>query len=242
MTLYLLTFALFAVAASAQAVSGFGFALVAIPAMTIMTNPETALVAVGIVGLPLTAGMLAVERTHVSWRPVWQLVIPAFVGMPVGLAVLLVTPEPVMTGVIALIVVGCTVLVWRRWRLRGGSGRVYAAGAFSGVLSTMTGTNGPVLVAVLQAKNLSPRTFRASMAAIFAVNGVVTLVGFSLAGVVSVQTLLLAAVGLPAIAAGSWIGNRLFHRIDAARFRQILLGGLVATSVATLAHAGAGVW
>lgn len=242
MTLYALAFAVFAVAALAQAVSGFGFALVSIPLLTILTQPGTALVAVAIVALPMTVGIFVVERAHVSWRPVWQLVIPAALAMPIGLVVLLTVPEAAMTAAIAVVVVGCTVLVWREWRFTGSAARVCAAGVFSGVLSTTTGTNGPALVATLQGMGFPPRPFRATLAAVFAVNGAISLIAFGAAGVVTARSAALAAIGLPAIAAGGWLGNRLFSRIDAARFRRVLIAGLIASSTVALAHAGAGAW
>ena len=107
----------------------------------------------------------------------------------------------------------------------------------TGVLATATGTNGPPLVAAVHSMGVTPRVFRATMAALLAFCGSVGLVFWLAAGVVTARDWLLSAAGTPIAFAGAWIGRRLVDRVDAERFRQIVLWALVASSAVALTHA-----
>ncbi|MFC7548433.1 sulfite exporter TauE/SafE family protein [Plantactinospora sp. GCM10030261] len=230
----LTAFVIVLLAAVAQAVSGFGFALVAVPLLTATTDPRTAVVVTSLTGIGLTLTVATRERAHARWRTAGWLTAAAVAGMPVGLLVLTLAPDRLLTVLIAVVVVGCAVLVWRDVRIRTGPAVVGAVGVFSGVLATSTGTNGPPLVAAFQALGYDPRTFRATLAATFAGSGVLGLAGFMLAGQVTPTTLALAAAGLPAVGLGWWLGNRIFTRVDPVGFRRIVLLGLVLSAATAL--------
>ncbi|WP_157756875.1 sulfite exporter TauE/SafE family protein [Plantactinospora sp. KBS50] len=231
------TFGIVLLAAFAQAVSGFGYALLAVPLLTLASDPRTAVVVASVTGVGLTVTSAARERAHARWRTALLLTSAAVLGMPVGLLVLTLAPARLLTVLIAVVVLGCTVLVWRRVRFRTGPAVVAAVGVFSGVLATSTGMNGPPLVAAFQALGYDPRTFRATLAAAFAGSGVLGLAGFVLAGQVDAATLRLAAAGLPAVLLGWWLGDRIFARVNLVVFRRIVLLGLVAMSAAALVQA-----
>jgi hypothetical protein len=230
--------AILLLAATAQAVSGFGFALVAVPLLTLATDSRTAVVAVGLAGLVMSLTIAARERAHVHWRTAWLLLATAVVGLPLGLLVLRLAPERLLTALIGVSVLGCTVLVWRNVRLPDpGPTAVAAIGVLVGALSTSTGTNGPPLVAAFHAMGYEPRAFRATLAAVFGGTGVASVLGFFGAGLVTPRVAGIGLAGLPAVGLGWLLGNWLFTRIPSARFRTFVLASLIASSVVTIAHA-----
>lgn len=233
----LATFTVILLAAVAQSVSGFGFALVSVPLLTVTTDPRTAVVVTALAGIGLTLTAAARERAHAQWRTAGLLTAAAVLGMPVGLLVLALAPDRLLAGLIAVVVLGCVLLVWRNVRMHTGPAAVGVVGVVSGVLATSTGTNGPPLVAAFQALGYAPRAFRATLAATFAGSGVIGLAGFVLTGQVTGTTLRLAAAGLPAVLLGWWVGNRIFARVNPATFRRIVLVGLVASAGTALARA-----
>lgn len=241
MNALLLPFLIFTAAAFAQAVTGFGFVLVAVPLLATYTEPRTAVVAAALVSLALTGVTTAAERDHVRWPPTRRLILTALAGMPAGLLILNLLPAVDLTTLIAAVALSCTVLVWRRWRIPGTSGPVSAVGVVSGVLATATGTNGPPLVAALQAMGYPPRQLRATLAAILSGSGLMALVGFALTGALTAGSVAVAAVGLPAAALGGWVGHRVFIHLDSRRFRSIVLAALAASSAIALVHAAAGI-
>lgn len=225
-------------AATAQSVTGFGFALVAVPLLALTTDARTGVVVAGLAGLAMNLTLAARERAAVRWRTAWLLLGAAAVGLPVGLLVLRLAPERLLTVVIAVCVLGCTVLVWRDVRLpRPGLLTVGGIGVLVGALSTATGTNGPPLVAAFHAMEYEPRAFRATLAAVFAGTGVASGCGFLAAGLVTPEVAWLSVAGLPAVGLGWLVGNRLFARIPAARFRAFVLASLIASALVTMTRA-----
>lgn len=235
--LLLLAFLIILAAAVAQAVTGFGFALVAVPLLTLAADPRTAVVAAALAGLALTVTVAVRERGFVKWRTAGALLAAAALGLPAGLLVLRVAPERLLTVLIGLAVLGCAALVWRGWRLARTRTTLLGVGVLAGVLSTSTGTNGPPLVAAFQAMGFDPRTFRATLAAVFTGNGLFALAGFGLAGQLTATAAQLGLAGVPAVALGWWYGDALFRRVDAGRFRQMVLGGLVLAGAVIVARA-----
>jgi uncharacterized protein len=81
-------FAIAALAAFAQSVSGFGSALVAVPLLSVLAGPRTAVVTITVVSIAMTALATVRERRHVQWRVAGTLAITGLIGMPVGLVLL----------------------------------------------------------------------------------------------------------------------------------------------------------
>ncbi|MBO4207920.1 sulfite exporter TauE/SafE family protein [Micromonospora echinofusca] len=232
----LVAFAIVLVAAVAQAVSGFGFALVAVPLLAVTTDARTAVVAAALPSLALTLVTMLRERRHIRWRTTALVAASALLGAPLGLLLLVVTPDRLLTALIAVMVLGCTVLVWSGVRMHAGPGVVGAVGVLCGVLTTAVGTNGPPLVAALHALGYDPRTFRATLAAIFTGTGSIGLVGFLAVGQVHGDALRIGVLGIPAVALGWWLGNLIFARIGPVVFRRVMLVGLTASAGAAIAR------
>jgi hypothetical protein len=235
--LLVVAFAIVLVAAAVQAATGFGFALVSVPLLALAVDPRTAVVASAVAGLAMTIAVAARERRHAQWRTAGVLLAAAVLGMPVGLLVLRLTPEWLLTALIGAAVVACALLVWRGLRVPSSRPALAGVGVLTGVLSTSTGTSGPPLVAAFQAMGYDPRTFRATLAAVFTGTGVFSLAGFALAGQVSQEAVQVGLVGVPAVLLGWWGGNAVFHRIEPQRFRRLVLVALVAGGAGIIARA-----
>ena len=82
--------AIYVVASVAQAVTGFGSALVAVPLLAFVVDPVDAVVATTIVSCVLSGWSFRKEREHADGAAVRTLVVTGIVGIPIGI-VLLVT-------------------------------------------------------------------------------------------------------------------------------------------------------
>ncbi|XTZ14191.1 sulfite exporter TauE/SafE family protein [Micromonospora echinospora] len=239
MLLSIVAFGIVLLGAFAQSVSGFGFALVAVPLLATAIDPRTAVVVAALTNIGLTVVAAARDRRHVRWRVTGALTAAALVGVPAGLLVLVTLPERLLSALIAVVVLGCVVLVWSGARLRTGAVGIGAIGVLVGVLTAATGTNGPPLVAAFHSLGYDPRTFRATLAAVFSGAGLIALAGFALAGRIDAEVLRLSLVTLPAVPLGWWLGNLVFDRIAPAVFRRIVLVGLLGSAGAALAAVAA---
>ncbi|MFE9690054.1 sulfite exporter TauE/SafE family protein [Micromonospora sp. NPDC005806] len=235
MVVLLTAFGIVLLGAVAQAVSGFGYALVTVPLLAAVLEPRSAVVVSALTGIGLTLIAAVRERGYARWRVALALTGSALLGLPVGLLVLAHAPERLLRGLIAVMVLGCVALVWSGARIRTGRVGLGVVGVLVGVLTAATGTNGPPLVAAFHSLGYDPRTFRATIAATFAGTGVMGLAGFAATGQVHADVVRTALVALPAVPLGWWLGNLLFHRIDPVMFRRIVLVGLLGSAGAALA-------
>lgn len=240
MATFLAVFGIVLLGAVAQSVSGFGFALVSVPLLTVATDPRTAVVVTALTGIALTLTAVIRERAYARWRVAGWLTAAALLGLPIGLMILVFAPERLLGLLIAVVVLACAALVWLDVRIRAGAAGIGAVGVLVGVLTAATGTNGPPLVAAFHSLGYDPRTFRATLAATFCGTGVLGLAGFVATGQVTAGSLRLALVALPAVGLGWWLGNLVFARIDPVAFRRIVLAGLLGSAGAALAHSLAG--
>ncbi len=224
------------IASTAQTVAGFGFALIAVPFLVIVLDVKDAVVFVGILGLLNSTLVARAVWRHVRVRSVGTMLLGSFIGMPVGLLVLLFAPEDALRLAVGVASIAMAAAITLGLRFGGGdrAGELFA-GAVSGALSTSTGMNGPPIVLYLPERGYLPVEFRGALSAFFIVSGIVSLAAFAATGVVSGASLALSAVGVPAVFAGNWSGHRLLGRLSHETFRRLVLALLIFTAVATVA-------
>jgi uncharacterized membrane protein YfcA len=233
-------FAIATLAAFAQSVSGFGSALVAVPLLSVLAGPRTAVVAITVLSIAMTALATVRERRHVQWRVAGTLAAAGLVGMPVGLVLLTALDARALTLVIAALVLVVTVMLARGWSVRPGPWARRSAGVLSGAMLTSTGMNGPPLVITLQALRLRSDAFRATLQAVFCAQDVAAVAGFVAVGQLNRTVLVAVAAGLPGLPLGWLLGDRVFTRIDQDVFRRVVLGMLVVSALAAGASAVVG--
>lgn len=236
-TLLLTAFCIITFATAAHAMTGFGFALVGVPLLTFALDPRTAVVAITAVDLVLTIMIVIRERSHIQWRSAGVVTLASLIGIPVGIYVLATFSEDLLTVLIALVVLVFAALLALGFRVSRGNRTEVAAGVSSGILLAATGMNGPPLVAAFQAMQLSPRTFRATLQAVFAFQAVIVVAGFAVTGQFDELSVTVSAVALPALVLGWLIGDKVFHRLSGPQFRRLVLGTMVVSAILALVSA-----
>lgn len=157
--------------ATLQSAIGFGFALIAGPAMFAALEPPAAVVTLYALGTILNTLVLAGEargsevRTAQFTRVIaWSL--PGVVG---GVFVLLALSKPSLQVVVGIcVVIAVTIHANAGLAAETGASRraEAAAGLAAGTLTTTTATSGPPLVLLLRHDGARPEEFRDTMAAL----------------------------------------------------------------------------
>jgi uncharacterized membrane protein YfcA len=234
LTIALAAIGAFGLAAATQASTGFGFALVAVPLITALTDPVTAVVATTIVSAGLSAYGTVRERRSVELVSAKRLIVSGLVGAPVGaLAIhyldtnaLRVLIGIVLTGAVVLRVIGMEVANTPRTEIAGG--------IVGGALLTSTGMSGPPIVLVTYGRAIDPKTKRATLQAVFFAHDVIAIAIFVAMGLANTEIALLAAIGLFVTPGGWAAGDRLFAKLNARSFAvasNIVLGGVALVSL-----------
>lgn len=227
----------FMLAATAQALTGFGFALVAVPLLALVTDSVTAVVATTAVSLVLTGAVGYRERAHVERPTAIRFIVAGLIGMPLGLVALSRLDERSLTILIAVGVLLCAGLLWFSVELPAGRGPQWGTGVVSGTLLTSTGMNGPPVVLMMQAISLAPRRFRATLQVIFFGQDLAAVAAFAVLGYLDSAVAAAVVAGAAGVPAGWWLGDRLFGLLPTAHFRVLVLGTVTATAVVSIATA-----
>ena len=230
---FLATFA----AALVAGLAGFAFGLVAAAVwLHIITPVQTAALIVAF-GLLVQGYAVWKLRHALSWRRLAPFLIGAALGVPLGVAVLeIANPAHVRAGVGVLLVL-YSVYGLARPALRPVPANAAAdagVGFLNGILGGLTGLAG-LLVTIWcglrgWSKDEQRTVFQPVGVAIFAM----TALWLGLGGSFGVDTVRLFLLGLPVLLLGTWLGLKLYGRLDDAAFRKVVLILLLVSGAALL--------
>lgn len=216
------------VASLVQVLSGFGFALLAVPLMTLAIPTREAVVVSTLLGAGVSTWQAWHLRTHTVRALARRLVVAAYLGMPLGLLIFISVDDSVLRLLLGLAVLVAVGLLLVRVDLSAAPRSLdYAAGFLSGVLNTSLSTNGPPLAFALQARRLAPDAFRATINTVFALSNILGVSLFVAAGKVDRDGLLAALVAVPALFVGQALGLPLRRFVSPERFRVMVIVLLV---------------
>ena len=162
-------------------------------------------------------------RKQVAWRDMLPLL--PFSLLAIFIAIWLLINVDANNLVIAL---GVFIFLYSIYSLlplpvyAGGRRWAILAGSCGGMVGALFGTGGPFYVAYLKMRQLEKGPFRATIAMIFLVDGGARIVGYTLSGLYTVQTLWLTLVLLPVLFLGMYVGHHLHIHIDQKRFNQVI--------------------
>lgn len=225
------------VAAVAQSVTGFGFALVMMPLLAIAWDVKLAVATSVILGVLLNVVMLTQLRGHVAGRRLPGIFLGYAFGFIPGLIFLDRVNGDVLQITVGAVVIIATIALYFQPAVDpendSPAGGVLA-GMFSGASSSATSIGGPPVVLYLFGREEMDR-FRATLMAFFLPSSLITLTAFIVVGRITGDVLTESAVAAPFIVAGVFAGAWLRAYIDAALFRRLVVVTLVVTSAAIIA-------
>jgi uncharacterized membrane protein YfcA len=215
--------------------SGFAFGLVASAIwLYILTPLQTAslIIAFGLIVQGYSVWKL---RGTLDLKKLWPFVLGAALGVPVGVSILTwANPVHVRMAVGAFLVLYSFYALLRPAIPRvdaGGATADAGIGFLNGVLGGITGLAG-ILVTIWCGlrgwpKDVQRTVFQPVAMAIFAMSAF----WIGAKGAITPDTIKLFLIGLPALFAGTWLGLKLFGRLDEASFRKVVLVLLLASGI-----------
>lgn len=226
-----LELSLFVVATFAGALvaglSGFAFGLVAASIWLYILTPlqtATLIIAFGLIVQGYSVWKL---RRALDWKKLWPFVAGAAIGVPAGVTALTwMNPGHVRTGIGVFLILYCLYALLRPALApikSGGAAADAGVGFFNGMLGGMTGLAG-ILVTIWCGlrgwpKDVQRTVFQPVAVAIFLMSAV----WLGARGTVTPETIKLFIAGLPFLLLGTWLGLKLFGRLDEKAFRTVVL-------------------
>lgn len=222
------------VAGLARGFSGFGAALIFMPAASALVTPAVAAPVLLVVDGVLSLGFLPRAWLLARRRNVALMASGAVLGVPLGTLVLNHADPLVLRWAIAALVSSMLVLLASGWRYSGTPRPVVTAiiGGIAGLFGGLAQLMGPPVVAYWLSGKETHETMRASIILFFGATTVFTVISYLAAGLITAQSLSLALLVAPAYALGLFAGARAFRLASPELFRRLCFA-LIALSVIT---------
>lgn len=220
-------------------VTGFGFALVAVPPLMLLYDPPR-VVATSVLLAFATGWLLLIGVAHhVQGRTVVGLLPGAVVGSLAGTLLLSVLEADVIQILASAAVVLFGLGHAAAWRPAavGGAGAVALAGFASGALNTSVGMAGPPVIMLLTARQTPMHAFRATSIAYFLGVGAVGATMLVAGGLVDRDDALFCLALLPPTLLGLTASRWLVRRVAQEQFRRLTLALLLATGLVGVGQA-----
>ena len=221
-----------------QSVTGFGFALVMVPLITVVWAVKPAVTATVMLSLCGNLVLLREVRGHVSMPRVGGLLAGFAIGLVPGVFIFERADEDVLRIGVGVAVLIATLAIYRSPEIdqgHDGLGLRMVFGAISGAIGSSTSLSGPPIVLYLVGRVREIDAFRATVLAYFVPSGVIVLVSYAIVGQITRDVLLMAAVATPAVLIGNPVGGWLRAHLDAEKFRIVVLAVLVGASISVIA-------
>ena len=230
-------------AAVCQSLTGFGFALIMVPLLSLTWDVKSAVVTSTVLGTFALLPLLFEARRHVRLSTAAALATGSLVGVPAGILLLDWIDPKALKILVGVTVIAASVLVYRVREVRATRAGVIpavAAGAVSGVLRASTSMGGPPAVLYLLGAERDVEAFRGTILAFFLPMSLLTIVGLAAVGRVTPEVVRTSAIALPAMAIGMFAGVWLRSRVQGELFRLLVLLLLILTSVGVIISASLG--
>jgi uncharacterized membrane protein YfcA len=205
--------------------TGFAFGLAASAIWLHRIDPLHSAILITGCGVLLHLTTIWQQRQHVELGRVWPFVVGGLAGVPIGVHFLAHTDAGVLKIALGvfLTLFGTYALIAPKLPSITGGGRPadITIGFIGGILGGLGGYSGVLPTIWTQLRGWPKEIARAVYQPYVIVMQAVTLAGIMWIAFDGVGLLLLAAV-LPPLLLGTWIGWRLYGRLDDRRFRQAL--------------------
>jgi uncharacterized protein len=220
-------------AAIVRGFAGFGFSLLAITTLSLVFPLPLVIPAVFMLEIAASIHMLPAIWRDIHWRSLLPLIAGCFVATPIGVWLLATADPRPMQIAVGIFVLVAVALMWKGFALKSmpGTAASVAAGAAAGFANGAFGIGGPPVILFYFASPAGNMVGRASLIAFFLAIDTIGIANLSLQGLMSWEAVKLAALFLPALVAGVWVGARSFTRTDPALFRKVVLVIMAALAV-----------
>jgi uncharacterized membrane protein YfcA len=227
-------------AAFAVGLAGFADALIASALWLHVLAPVEAVPLILATGMVIHLISIVVLRRHIALGLLWPFLIGGTLGVPLGAWLLRYSdPEPFRMAVgVFLIAYSLFALLTSRLRVVTAGGRPAdgAVGLVGGVLGGFAGLSG-VVPTMWAGMRSWPRDVQRGVYQpfVFVMHGM-ALGWLAFGGVLDAGLVNRFLWCLPLLLLGSWLGLKLYHRIDEQQFRRLILGLLLVSGAALVIY------
>lgn len=216
-----------------QSLTGFGFALVAMPFLIQLLGSATAAPLGALIAITSQVLLTYRYRRMVNWRAIAPMSVAAVVGIPLGVKALQVISSDLLLTVLGVVLVLYAAYALMELHLPRLAHPAWAVGAgfISGLLSGAYNVGGPPLVMYAGCQQWSPQEFKGNLQGIFLVNSLSVIVVHLVAGHYQPVVIANYVIALPALAIGIVAGLTSDRWLNPVLFRRAVLVLLIGIGI-----------
>lgn len=232
--------AVIAVASFVNTLTGFGFALVAVPGIGLVTDAKVAVVLTPILYAMLAPFFLWSARREIDIPLFKSLMLSSLAGLPIGVVVLALIDDRALRLLIGATIVVAALLMLADFRRPIHSSRApVVVGFVTGILTTSITVSGPLVVLFMANQGLAKDRLRATVGVFLLGMMPLSLVLYVLAGLVTAPTLFTGFKLMPALVVGYLLAVRVLPLVDQVLFRRMTILLIIAAGT-TMMWSGLG--
>jgi len=218
-----------------RGITGFGFAIAAVPVISLFMTPETSVAYITLLQALIGLYDVPTSSKEAHWPSVSWFSLSSLAGIPVGVYLLTKLDENivriVIAGVVILAVIG---LVNKRGLpIQANVKSAISCGTFGGLFAGLASMPGPPAVLYFLGSGIAPAQARASMIIFFFFTSLIAIPFLYSAGLIDKNLALYAVLGLPIFIAGGKIGEEIFKRTSDIGYKKLSIALLVVTALLT---------
>jgi uncharacterized membrane protein YfcA len=218
--------------------SGFAFGLVAASLWLYILTPLQSASLIVAFGLIVQGYSVWKLRGALDWRRLWPFVLGAAPGVPAGVTLLTWSDPRSIRVAVGVFLVLYSLYAFFRPALKpvtaAGTAADAAVGFANGILAGLTGLAGILVTIWCGLRGWSKEVQRAVFQPVAVAIFLMSALWLGAKGTIAAETAKLFVLGLPCLIAGTWLGLKLFGRIDEPTFRKVVLALLFVSGAALI--------
>ncbi|MEK9644493.1 MAG: sulfite exporter TauE/SafE family protein [Alphaproteobacteria bacterium] len=212
---------------------GAGANFITAPVLALLIGPREGVPIIILLNLISNVQVMPSALPHADWKRMLPVGLASMAMAPLGAYILLTVEEDTMRRIVAGTSILLSLLLLTGWRYCGPRGlpvRI-GVGGLAGLVTGSVSMGGPPVFLYLLSGPGTAAEQRANFLAFGAMVQTGAVITFIVGGLISVKTLVLAAVLFVPFMLACWVGTRLFAHASDAQFRNLTLWGIAVLSL-----------
>ena len=217
--------------------TGFGFALVAVPIMIIFISPKIVVPVVLIYSILVSIIIMIEARKWIRLKRIWPIMVAAIFGIPVGTYLLVVLDVSTLRMFIGAVIIPFAIALLTGFQKQIKNEKLALApiGFTSGFLCASTTLSGPPVILFLLNQGVEKQTFRANLVVYFAMTNSAAIIAHAFAGIIVREVFNYTLWFLPTAILGTLVGIKLALKASEKVFRNVALVIIIIAGLLSIA-------
>ena len=211
------------VAGFLQGLTGFGFALVALPLLGLFIDIKTSIPLIIMLALCISVALSVQLRSSINFKSIYTLMAATIPGIPLGVYALKNIPAEYLAITLGIIMVSFTSyqLLAKPAPRHLGIFPTALAGFLSGIIGGSIGAGGPPVIIYSTIQPWSKNQAKATLTFYFAISGALISMTHAYSGLITQEVMHLFLISLPSLAIGIFLGTFAYTRISDHGYKKL---------------------